>query len=238
MLECKSIDAGYGKVQILYGLDFTVPKGGLSAILGSNGTGKSTALKTLTGLVKPTSGEILLDGKRIDGKGAHAMAAAGLCLVPQGKEVLGGLSVHENITVGAYHRRKDKPGIAEDVEMVYAEFPRLKARYKAPAGLLSGGERQMLSLGRALMARPSMLLLDEPSAALAPKVVGEISDIIRKLRARGLTMLLVEQNVSMALELADEVHILREGRFAYSRKNGPDLKVEELREFYLGKGQS
>ena len=238
MLECRNVNAGYGKVQILHGLDFTVPTGGLSAILGSNGTGKSTAMKTLVGLVKPTSGEILLDGHRIDGLGAHSMAAEGMCLVPQGKEVLAGLSVEENILVGAYHRRKDKHGIAEDLEMVYTEFPRLKTRRKAPAGLLSGGERQMLSLGRALMARPRMLLLDEPSAALAPKVVGEISDIIRKLRSRGLTMLLVEQNVSMALELADEIHILREGRFAYSRKNGPDVDVEELREFYLGKGHS
>ena len=238
MLECKQIDAGYGKVQILHGLDFTVPRGSLSAILGSNGSGKSTALKTLAGLIRPTSGEIRLDGRRIDGLGAHAMVSAGLAFVPQGKEVLAGLSVNENLLVGAYHRRKDKRGIAEDLEMVYAQFSRLKERHKAPAGLLSGGERQMLSLGRALMARPHMLLLDEPSAALAPKVVGEISDIVRKLRESGLTMLLVEQNVSMALELADEVHILREGRFAYSRKNGPDVNAEELREFYLGKGQS
>jgi branched-chain amino acid transport system ATP-binding protein len=238
MLECRNVDAGYGKVQILHGLDFVVPTGGLSAILGSNGSGKSTAMKTVAGLVKPTSGEILLDGHRIDELGAHSMAAEGLSLVPQGKEVLAGLSVEENILVGAYHRRKDRHGVAEDLEMVYQEFPRLKTRRKAPAGLLSGGERQMLSLGRALMARPRMLLLDEPSAALAPKVVGEISDIIRKLRGRGLTMLLVEQNVSMALELADEIHILREGRFAYSRKNGPDVDIEELREFYLGKGRS
>ena len=209
MLECRNVDAGYGKVQILHGLDFVVPTGGLSAILGSNGSGKSTAMKTVAGLVKPTSGEILLDGHRIDELGAHSMAAEGLSLVPQGKEVLAGLSVEENILVGAYHRRKDRHGVAEDLEMVYQEFPRLKTRRKAPAGLLSGGERQMLSLGRALMARPRMLLLDEPSAALAPKVVGEISDIIRKLRGRGLTMLLVEQNVSMALELADEIHILR-----------------------------
>jgi len=238
MLECRNVDAGYGKVQILHGLDFVVPTGGLSAILGSNGSGKSTAMKTVAGLVKPTSGEILLDGHRIDELGAHSMAAEGLSLVPQGKEVLAGLSVEENILVGAYHRRKDRHGVAEDLEMVYQEFPRLKTRRKAAAGLLSGGERQMLSLGRALMARPRMLLLDEPSAALAPKVVGEISDIIRKLRGRGLTMLLVEQNVSMALELADEIHILREGRFAYSRKNGPDVDIEELREFYLGKGRS
>jgi branched-chain amino acid transport system ATP-binding protein len=238
MLECKRIDAGYGKVQILHGLDFTVPTGGLSAILGSNGSGKSTALKALAGLVRPTSGEILLDGRRIDGLGAHAMPSVGLSLVPQGKEVLAALSVHENILVGAYHRRKDKHGVAEDLEKVYSNFPRLKVRRKAAAGLLSGGERQMLALGRALMARPRVLLLDEPSAALAPKVVGEIADIIRKLRADGLTMLLVEQNVSMALELADEVHILREGRFAHSRKNGPDVNIEELREFYLGKGQS
>jgi branched-chain amino acid transport system ATP-binding protein len=238
MLECRQIDAGYGKVQILHGLDFVVPKGGLSAILGSNGTGKSTALKTLAGLIRPTSGEIRLDGRRIDGLGAHVMVSMGLAFVPQGKEVLAGMSVKENILIGAYHRRRDKQGIAEDIEMVYAQFPRLKDRRKAPAGLLSGGERQMLSLARALMARPRMLLLDEPSAALAPKVVGEISDIIHRLRESGLTMLLVEQNVSMALELADEVHILREGRFAYSRKNGPDVNVEELQAFYLGKGQS
>ena len=234
MLECRNVDAGYGKVMILHDLNLTVREGQLSAILGSNGTGKSTALKTLAGLVTPAAGEITLDGQRIDGLPANAMAAQGMCLVPQGKEVLAGMSVEENILIGAFHRRKDKAGIAEDLERVYAQFPRLKARRKAAGGVLSGGERQMVSLGRALMSRPKLLLLDEPSAALAPKVVGEISDILRGLQETGLTMLLVEQNVAMAVELAEEIHILREGRIAHSRLNGPDFDVSDLQSFYLG----
>lgn len=237
MLECRNVHAGYGKVMILHDLNLSVARGQLSAILGSNGTGKSTALKTLAGLVTPASGEITLDSKRIDGLPANAMAQHGMCLVPQGKEVLAAMSVEENILIGAFHRRRDKAGIAEDLDKVYTQFPRLKVRRRAAAGVLSGGERQMLSLGRALMSRPKLLLLDEPSAALAPKVVGEISDILRGLQETGLTMLLVEQNVSMAVELADEIHILREGRIAYSRQNGPDFDVADLQEFYLGSGK-
>ncbi|MCZ4291268.1 ABC transporter ATP-binding protein [Hoeflea alexandrii] len=236
MLECTNVDAGYGKVMILHDLNLTVRQGQLSAILGSNGSGKSTALKTLAGLVTPVKGQITLDGKRIDGLPANAMTEHGMCLVPQGKEVLAGMSVEENILIGAFHRRKDKSGIAEDLDRVYSQFPRLKVRRKAAAGVLSGGERQMLSLGRALMSRPKLLLLDEPSAALAPKVVGEISDILRGLRETGLTMLLVEQNVSMAVELAEEIHILREGRIAHSRLNGPDFDTSDLKAYYLGSG--
>tara|TARA_R110002020_G_scaffold191627_2_gene391412 strand:- start:1998 stop:2711 length:714 start_codon:yes stop_codon:yes gene_type:complete len=234
MLKCKNVDAGYGKVMILHDLNLTVRQGQLSAILGSNGTGKSTALKTLAGLVTPAAGEITLDGKPIDGLPANAMAEQGMCLVPQGKEVLAGMSVEENILIGAFHRRRDKAGIAEDLDRVYTQFPRLKVRRKAAGGVLSGGERQMVSLGRALMSRPKLLLLDEPSAALAPKVVGEISDILRGLQETGLTMLLVEQNVAMAVELAEEIHILREGRIVHSRQNGPDFDVSDLQSFYLG----
>ncbi|MEP1590857.1 ABC transporter ATP-binding protein [Sulfitobacter sp.] len=234
MLECRDLTAGYGKVQILNGIDLSVPRGGLSAILGSNGTGKSTVLKTLVGLLKPTGGTITLDGERIDGLPAHEMAARGLAFVAQGKEVMAELSVRENLIIGAYHRRRDRTGIATDLDAVFDRFPRLKQRRRAAAGLLSGGERQMLSLGRALMARPRMLMLDEPSAALAPRVVGEIAGILRGLREEGLTMLLVEQNVSLALALAEEVHILREGRFAISRANGPELDAAELQKFYLG----
>lgn len=219
---------------ILHDLNLTVQQGQLSAILGSNGSGKSTALKTFAGLLTPAAGQIALDGKRIDGLPANAMAAEGMCLVPQGKEVLAGMSVEENILIGAFHRRRDKTGIVEDLDRIYTQFPRLKTRRKAAGGVLSGGERQMVSLGRALMSRPKLLLLDEPSAALAPKVVGEISDILRGLQETGLTMLLVEQNVAMAVELADEIHILREGRIAHSRPNGPDFDVSDLQSYYLG----
>lgn len=234
MLEVKNIEAGYGRSKVLYGVSFSVPKSGLTAVLGGNGSGKSTTLKALAGLVVPSSGEIVLDGQRIDGVPAHQMAGNGLVLVPQGKEVFAGMSVEENILMGAYHRRHDKAQIRRDLDEVYALFPRLVVRKKALAGLLSGGERQMLSIGRALLAKPRMLLLDEPSAALSPKVVGEIADIIRGLRSRGLSILLVEQNVSMALELADEIHILREGRVAHSCVNGPDVDMASLQQFYLG----
>ncbi|MES2530545.1 MAG: ABC transporter ATP-binding protein [Pseudomonadota bacterium] len=236
MLEVKNIEAGYGRSKVLYGVSFSVPKSGLTAVLGGNGSGKSTTLKALAGLVVPSAGEILLDGQRIDGVPAHQMAGNGLVLVPQGKEVFAGMSVEENILMGAYHRRHDKAQIRRDLDEVYGLFPRLVVRKKALAGLLSGGERQMLSIGRALLAKPRMLLLDEPSAALSPKVVGEIADIIRGLRSRGLSILLVEQNVSMALELADEIHILREGRVAHSCVNGPDVDMASLQQFYLGAG--
>jgi branched-chain amino acid transport system ATP-binding protein len=162
------------------------------------------------------------------------MASLGLTLVPQGKEVFAAMSVEENILMGAYHRRRERAQIRRDLDEVYAQFPRLLTRKAAMAGLLSGGERQMLSLGRALMSKPRVLLLDEPSAALSPKVVGEIADIIRGLRRSGLSILLVEQNVSMALELADDLHILREGRVAYSCRNGPDVDMASLQQFYLG----
>jgi branched-chain amino acid transport system ATP-binding protein len=236
MLEVKNIEAGYGRSKVLYDVSFVVPDNGLTALLGGNGSGKSTTLKALAGLVVPTAGEIWLDGRRVDGVPAHQMAGHGLMFVPQGKEVFAGMSVEENIMMGAYHRRREKAQIRRDLDEVYALFPRLSFRKKALAGLLSGGERQMLSIGRALLAKPRMLLLDEPSAALAPKAVGEIADIIRNLRTKGLSILLVEQNVSMALELADEIHILREGRVAHSCMNGPGVDLASLQQFSLGGG--
>jgi branched-chain amino acid transport system ATP-binding protein len=234
MIEVRNIEAGYGDVKILYGISFEVPEGGLTALLGGNGSGKSTTLKALAGLVAPSSGEIWLSGRRIDKLPAHMMTARGLVLVPQGKEVFAAMSVEENILMGAYHRRHQRAQIRRDLDDVYAQFPRLQVRKHAMAGLLSGGERQMLALGRALIAKPRMLLLDEPSASLSPRVVGEITEIIRGLHKSGLSILLVEQNVSMALELADELHILREGRIAYSCRNGPDVDMASLQEFYLG----
>jgi len=236
MLEVRNIEAGYGRSRVLFGVSFAVPAQGLVAVLGGNGSGKSTTLKALAGLVKPTGGEIVWDGKRIDQVPAYQMARHGLVLVPQGKEVFAAMSVEENILMGGYHRRREKAQLRHDLEELYALFPRLAVRKKAFAGLLSGGERQMLSISRALMAKPRMLLLDEPSAALAPKVVGEIAEVIRGLRGRGMAILLVEQNVAMALELADEIHILREGRVAHSCVNGPGVDIASLQEFYLGQG--
>jgi branched-chain amino acid transport system ATP-binding protein len=165
---------------------------------------------------------------------AERRAALGLSLVPQGKDVFADMGVQENLLMGAYHRRGDRKGIAEDLESVYQRFPRLKQRRRVAAGSLSGGERQMLSIGRALMARPSVLLLDEPSAALSPRVVEEIAEAIIGLKALGLTLLLVEQNVGLALDIVDHIYVIRGGRIAYQREVGDGIAMDELREFYLG----
>lgn len=234
MLKLDKIVAGYGRTRILHGVDLHVPKGGLVALLGGNGTGKSTTLKAIAGLVKVQEGQVLLDGKDIDPVPAEQRSALGLSLVPQGKEVFAGMSVEENLLMGAYHRRKHRQEIAEDLESVYQRFKRLRERRKVNAGMLSGGERQMLSIGRSLMARPTMLLLDEPSAALAPRVVEEIAEAILSLRELGLTLLLVEQNVGMALDIADYIYVIRGGRIAYERAVGDGVAMEELQEFYLG----
>ncbi|QCI67834.1 ABC transporter ATP-binding protein [Phreatobacter stygius] len=234
MLKLDSIVAGYGRTRILHGVSLHVPKGGLVALLGGNGTGKSTTLKAIAGLVKVQEGQILLEGRDIDPVPAEQRSALGLSLVPQGKEVFAGMSVEENLLMGAYHRRKHRNEIAEDLESVYQRFKRLRERRKVYAGMLSGGERQMLSIGRSLMARPTMLLLDEPSAALAPRVVEEIAEAILSLRELGLTLLLVEQNVGMALDIADYIYVIRGGRIAYERAVGEGVAMEELQEFYLG----
>jgi branched-chain amino acid transport system ATP-binding protein len=234
MLEVQNLAAGYGRTRILHGVSITVPKGGLVALLGGNGTGKSTLLKAIAGLVATQEGEIRLNDRRIDGMQTEELPGLGLAMVPQGKEIFAAMSVEENILMGAFHRRRDRHGVAADLDSVYARFPRLRERRKTPAGLLSGGERQMLSISRALMSRPTVLLLDEPSAALSPRIVGEISDAIVALREAGLTLLLVEQNVGMALDIADYVYVIRSGRIAFERAVGDGLEMAELQEFYLG----
>jgi branched-chain amino acid transport system ATP-binding protein len=234
VLKVENLVAGYGRTRILHGVNLTVPKGGLVALLGGNGTGKSTTLKAIVGLVAVQEGRVLLDDADIDAIPAEKRSALGLSMVPQGKEVFAGMSVEENLLMGAFHRRKDRVGIAQDLESVYQRFKRLRERRKVNAGMLSGGERQMLSIGRSLMARPTMLLLDEPSAALAPRVVEEIADAILALRELGLTLLLVEQNVGMALDIADYIYVIRGGRIAYERAVGDGVAMEELQEFYLG----
>jgi branched-chain amino acid transport system ATP-binding protein len=232
MLEVSGLEAGYGRVKILHGVSFSLRQGGLVALLGGNGTGKSTVLKTLAGLVRPMAGSILLNGQPVGGMPAHRLAASGLVLVPQGKDVFGDMSVSENILMGAYHRRADRAGVRADAAAMLERFPRLRDRRHAPAGLLSGGERQMLAIARGLMARPKLLMLDEPSAALSPRMVGEIGAQIRALQADGLTVLLVEQNAAFARSLAEEVHILREGIVAVSR-SAIDLDEAMLRALYL-----
>ena len=234
MLRVENLVAGYGRTRILHGVNLHVPKGGLVALLGGNGTGKSTTLKAIVGQVKPEEGQVVLDGQPIDAVLAENRAAMGLSMVPQGKEVFAAMSVEENLLMGAYHRRKDRAGIAADLEGVYQRFTRLRERRKVNAGMLSGGERQMLSIGRSLMARPTMLLLDEPSAALAPRIVEEIAEAILGLRELGLTLLLVEQNVGMALDISDYIYVIRGGRIAYERAVGDGIAMEELQEFYLG----
>jgi len=234
VLRLDNIIAGYGRTRILHGVTLEVPKGGLVALLGGNGTGKSTMLKSIVGIVTPQEGDVFFDGKSINGVPVEQRSALGLSLVPQGKEVFGGMSVEENLLMGAYHRRKDRAGVAQDLESIYQRFKRLRERRAVPAGMLSGGERQMLAIGRSLMSRPSMLLLDEPSAALAPKVVEEIAEAILSLRQLGLTLLLVEQNVGMALDIADHIYVIRSGRIAYERAVGEGVAMDELREFYLG----
>jgi branched-chain amino acid transport system ATP-binding protein len=234
VLSVENIFAGYGSSRVLHGVSLKVPMRGLVALLGGNGTGKSTTLKAIVGLVPVQEGHVLLDGKPIDGVPAEQRAAMGLSLVPQGKEVFAAMSVEENLLMGAYHRRRDRKSIAEDLESAYQRFKRLRERRKVNAGMLSGGERQMLSIGRSLMARPSVLLLDEPSAALAPRVVEEIAEAILGLRDLGLTLLLVEQNVGMALDIADYIYVIRGGKIAHEREVGDGVGMEELREFYLG----
>ena len=234
MLRLENIVAGYGRTRILHGVSLTVPTGGLVALLGGNGTGKSTMLKTTVGLVRPIEGNVVLNGQLINDVPAEQRAALGLSLVPQGKEIFAAMSVEENLLMGAYHRRRDRKGVVEDLEKVYVRFKRLRERRKISAGVLSGGERQMLSIGRSLMARPSVLLLDEPSAALAPRIVEEIAEAILGLRSLGLTLLLVEQNVGMALDIADHIYVIRGGQIAYEREVGDGVALEELQEFYLG----
>jgi branched-chain amino acid transport system ATP-binding protein len=234
VLKVENLVAGYGRTTILHGVSLTVPKGGLVALLGGNGTGKSTTLKAIVGLVEIQGGQVLLNGSAINAVPTEQRGALGLSLVPQGKEVFAAMSVEENLLMGAFHRRRDRRGVSDDLESVYQRFKRLKERRSVAAGMLSGGERQMLSIGRSLMSRPSVLLLDEPSAALAPRIVEEIAEAILGLRALGLTLLLVEQNVGMALDIADYLYVIRGGRIAYEREIGSGVAMDELQEFYLG----
>ena len=233
MLEVKDLEVYYGAIHAVKGISLRVEDGQIVTLIGSNGAGKSTTLHTISGLIKPRSGNILFDGTDITGTPAHKIVASGLVQVPEGRHVFANMSVMENLDMGAY-LRKDKDGIEKDKKKVIELFPRLFERKNQLSGTLSGGEQQMLAMGRALMERPRVLLLDEPSMGLAPLLVKEIFSIIKTINEEGTTVLLVEQNANMALSIADYAYVLETGRITLS---GPaaDLSASEaVRKAYLG----
>jgi len=238
LLTVNNIETYYGPIMALRGVSFSVPAGAIVTILGANGAGKTTILKTVSGVMDPQKGSVTLEGRAIHGLDPDRVARLGLSHVPEGREVFPFLSVRENLRMGAYARR-DADGVAKDLEMVTEYFPVLAARAEQRAGSLSGGEQQMLAIGRALMARPKVMLLDEPSLGLSPKLVKDIFDIIRRInRERGVTVLLVEQNANLALQTADHGYVLELGRIVMEDTCERLLQKDDIREFYLGLKES
>ena len=233
MLKVDNIDVYYGAIHAIKGISIEVPKGEIVTLVGSNGAGKSTTLRTISGLMKPKNGTILFEDKNIVGVPAHKIVGMGLCQVPEGRHVFANMSVMENLELGAY-LRNDKDGIARDLEDVFKKFPRLLERKDKISGTLSGGEQQMLAMGRALMSRPRLLLLDEPSMGLAPLLVKEIFNIIKEINESGTTVLLVEQNANMALSIADKAYVLETGRIALAGTAQELASSEAVRKAYLG----
>ena len=234
ILKVSNIETYYGPIAAIRGVSFDVPKGAIVTILGANGAGKSTVLKTVFGLMDPQRGSVTFEGRQIQGLDADKVMRLGMTLVPEGREVFPFLSVRENLDMGAYTRR-DTDGIAQDLAAVFEYFPILKTRAEQRAGSLSGGEQQMLAISRALMSRPRLMLLDEPSLGLSPKLVKEIFDIIVRInRERNVTILLVEQNANMALQVADYGYVLEVGRVVMAGTSERLLQSEDIKEFYLG----
>lgn len=233
MLKVDNIDVYYGAIHAIKGISIEVPKGEIVTLVGSNGAGKSTTLRTISGLMKPKNGTILFEDKNIVGVPAHKIVGMGLCQVPEGRHVFANMSVMENLELGAY-LRNDKDGIARDLEDVFKKFSRLLERKDQISGTLSGGEQQMLAMGRALMSRPRLLLLDEPSMGLAPLLVKEIFNIIKEINESGTTVLLVEQNANMALSIADKAYVLETGRIALAGTAQELASSEAVRKAYLG----
>ncbi|MEH7176352.1 ABC transporter ATP-binding protein [Neobacillus vireti] len=233
MLKIEDINVYYGNIHALKGVSLEINEGEIVTLIGANGAGKSTLLKTISGLLKPKNGSILFEGQSISGKVAQAIVKQGLSHVPEGRRVFANMSVEENLELGAY-LRKDKQGIKEDFEKVYNLFPRLLERRKQLSGTLSGGEQQMLAMGRALMARPKLLLLDEPSMGLAPLLVKTIFRIIEEINQTGTTILLVEQNANMALSIADRAYVIETGKIVLSGSSSELNQSDQIRMAYLG----
>jgi branched-chain amino acid transport system ATP-binding protein len=233
VLEVRGLKVAYGQILAVKGIDLSIRERELVALIGANGAGKTTTLKAFAGMIPPAAGEIRYLGRPVTGKPSFELVREGLALVPEGRQVFGKLTVEENLELGAYARR-DSPGIQQDLERVYVLFPRLKERRRQTAGTLSGGEQQMLAIGRALMSRPKLLLLDEPSMGLAPLMVQRIFEVIREISREGVTLLLVEQNARLALELADRGYVMESGFITLSGPGVELLGNPQVRHAYLG----
>ncbi len=233
MLEIKDLEVYYGMIQAIKGISFEVNEGEVIALIGANGAGKTTILHTISGLIAPKKGSITFEGQEITKIPAHKIVENGLAQVPEGRRVFPSLSVLQNLKLGAY-TRKDKKEIEDTLKIVYERFPRLEERKNQPAGTLSGGEQQMLAMGRALMSRPRIILMDEPSMGLSPIFVNEIFDIIKQVSASGTTVLLVEQNAKKALSIADRGYVLETGKIVKEGKASDLLNDEAVKKAYLG----
>ncbi|ADI25582.1 ABC transporter ATP-binding protein [Geobacillus sp. C56-T3] len=233
MLKVHGIDVFYGNIHALKGVSLEVNKGEIVTLIGANGAGKTTLLKTISGLLRPKNGDIVYEGASIAGKAAQTIVKQGISHVPEGRRVFANMTVEENLELGAF-LRKDKEGIQQDFAKVFQLFPRLEERRKQLAGTLSGGEQQMLAIGRALMARPKLLLLDEPSMGLAPLLVKTIFRIIQEINESGTTILLVEQNAHMALSIAHRAYVLESGRVVLSGTASELQASEQVKQAYLG----
>lgn len=233
MLKINDMNVYYGAIHALKGISLEINEGEIVTLIGANGAGKSTTLRTISGLLKPKTGTIEFEGKNIAGMPAQNIVKAGISQVPEGRRVFAEMTVMENLELGAFIR-KDKDGIAKDLKMVFERFPRLEERINQQAGTLSGGEQQMLAMGRALMSRPRLLLLDEPSMGLAPLLIKEIFSIIQDINKAGTTVLLVEQNANMALSIANRAYVLETGRITLSGDAKELAASEEVRKAYLG----
>ena len=234
LLEIKDLKVSYGGIEALKGISLQVKQGEIVTLIGANGAGKSTTLRAISGLVPIKSGEIIYNGQRINGLGSQKIVAQGLCMVPEGRRVFPNLTVLENLKIGAYLRKDDLTG---DIEHIYELFPRLKERSWQLAGTLSGGEQQMLAVGRALMMRPRLLMMDEPSLGLAPLVIRDIFSIIKTLHQEGITILLVEQNAHAALRIADSAYVLETGSLGMQGTGKELLDDPRVKEAYLGRAQ-
>lgn len=234
MLKVNNLHVSYGGIKALRGVSLEVPDGKIVTLIGANGAGKSTLLRTISGLEKAEKGSIKLNDDEIMNKNISWICQKGIALVPEGRRVFGNLTVEENLKIGAY-LRNDRDEIAKDFEWVYSLFPRLKERSWQMAGTLSGGEQQMLAVGRALMSRPEVMMMDEPSLGLAPLIVRQIFDIIREINRTGVTILLIEQNANMALNVADDAYVLETGEIVLHGPGKKLLENQQVREAYLGK---
>jgi branched-chain amino acid transport system ATP-binding protein len=233
LLELRGVRAAYGRIEVLHGIDIDVDTGEVVALIGSNGAGKTTTLRTISGLMHPTAGSITLDSREITFTGPAEIVSRGLCQAPEGRRLFARMSVLDNLILGAYSRR-DQAGVREDLKRVYTLFPRVEERRHQVAGTLSGGEQQMVAIGRALMARPKVLMLDEPSLGLAPILVETIFNVIREINSQGTPILLVEQNAHKALEVAARAYVIETGHIRQSGTGRELLESEEVQKAYLG----